>query len=258
MAAQKPQQPKYDTSSFPLYLKDMVAWLNNPNMQMYGRWNADQIVGCGAPGCAMEGGVDITSPAGTPIYALATGPLEGAGNFWHSKSVYTPGSGAPGYGVVTERVNVPGYGLEDLYYQHIKIAPGIQTCYAGNCNNQVIQKGQLIGWVEPGVNEIEMGMNANWGGVWGTNHPNSWMTDPRGAIAGLMLGAGPNIGSQTPQTPQGGSSCDPNTPVIGYFCNAQNQLQVDIGGIQSWLTQAGIVLFGAILVFGALMLVFKG
>ncbi len=101
----------------PTWLKDMQAWLDNPNVGMYGRWNQ--------PSSAMEGGVDLTSAGGTPIYALADGTIVGAGNFWHSANLYTPDSGNPGYGVVTTRINVPGYGLQDWYVQHIDIAPSI-------------------------------------------------------------------------------------------------------------------------------------
>jgi hypothetical protein len=160
------------------YLQDIINWIKNPGVYMYGRWDN--------PPSAMEGGVDIGSPGGTPVYALATGVLEGAGNFWHSANLYTPGSGNPGYGVLTERVNIPGYGMNDLYYQHIQLSPNIQTCYAGNCNGQVVYKGEQIGTIIPGVNMLEMGLNADWGGVWGTNHPNAWATDPRPEIAALI------------------------------------------------------------------------
>lgn len=247
-------------ATYPAWLQDMAAYIKNPNIYMYGRWNH--------PPSAMEGGVDLASPGGTPVYALATGPIEGAGNFWHSANLYTPGSGNPGYGVITERVNIPGHGLNDLYYQHIQLAPGIQTCYADNCNGQVVHQGQLLGWVVPGVNEVEVGLNADWGGVWGVNHPNAWATDPRPAIASLMQNGGgppitdPSQGTTSTTSGTGAgpstSNCDPNAPVVGYFCNAQNQLTLDIASLQGWATQAGIVLFGAILVIGALFLVFKG
>ena len=164
------------------YLKDMVAWIKNPSIPMYGRWLP------GGP-ARMEGGVDLTSPGGTPVYALASGQVVGAGNFWHGggSCLYNGGPGCkPGYGVITTRVNVPGYGTQDLYYQHIKLAPGIQTCYANNCQGQYVQKGQLLGWIQPDVGELEMGFNANWGGVWGVQHPGAWATDPRPMLAALM------------------------------------------------------------------------
>lgn len=165
----------------PAWLKDMQAWLDNPNVSMYGRWNQ--------PSSAMEGGVDLTSPGGTPIYALADGVVVGAGNFWHSASLYTPGSGNPGYGVVTTRINVPGYGQQDWYVQHIDIAPSIQACQGSACSGQIVHKGDILGYTRSNVGEVETGFNADWGGVWGTNHPAPWATDPRPLLASLM-GAG--------------------------------------------------------------------
>ena len=257
----------YKQANYPLWLKDIIAWLNNPNTPMYGRWNHPPPAG--NPNAAGEGGVDITSPGGTPVYALAAGPIEGAGYFWHSSSVYTPNSGSPGYGVVTERTNVPGFGYEDIYYQHIKLAPGIQTCYADQCNGQTLQKGQLIGWVEPGVNEVEVGANANWGGVWGVNHPQAWVTDPRPLIAALATGSGGTsispTGTPTPGDCCGGDFwCQVGVDIAGpVACPAVTSSLTNAGsnaanGFLAWTTQAGIVIFGALLVFGALMLMFKG
>lgn len=177
----------------PRYLADLTNWIHHPNVWMYGRWLP------GGPGRA-EGGVDMGSPPGTPIYALATGPLQGAGNFWHS-------AGNPGYGVVTERVNVPGYGLQDLYYQHINIDPAIKFCKGGNCGGQIIHKGQRIGNIIAGVGMLEMGFNAGWHGIWGENHPGPWVTDPRKMIVALM-----NLGPPgTPEPPYTGATNSPTT-----------------------------------------------
>lgn len=183
-------------SYLPQWMRDLAAWFANPNVYMYGRW--DQ------PASKMEGGVDLTSPGGTPVYALESGYLQGAGNFWHSANLYTPGSGNPGYGVVTIRENVPGYGLQDQYYQHINLNPTIPTCYAGNCNNVFIPKGTLLGWVNPAVGEVETGFNADWGGVWGVNHPAAWVTDPRPLLAALL-------GEPAPSSVGSISSVDANT-----------------------------------------------
>jgi hypothetical protein len=161
----------------------MAAWIKDPTIPMYGRWNhaADN-----------EGGVDLASPGGTPVYALADGEIIGAGNFWHNPpNVLQNLGGNPGYGVLTTRVNVPGYGTQDLYYQHIDLAPNIAQCPNG-CG-QHVAKGQLIGYVHPGVNEVEMGFNANWGPPWqpnGAAHPGPWATDPRPMLAALMNGSG--------------------------------------------------------------------
>lgn len=206
---------------------------------MYGRWNH---------AAQMEGGVDLTSPGGTPIYALATGPLIGAGNFWHSSDLYTPGSGNPGYGVVTQRVNVPGYGPQDLYYQHIQIAPGISTCYANACNNQIVQKGQLIGWTTPGVNEVEMGFNANWGGVWGINHPGPWATDPRPMLATLAQGAGNYQGPVgTDGTTSSGGAAQPCGP-LDITCMLSGLWASLQGPLVSWGEHVAIFVLAAVLI----------
>src|SRR5262252_2963969 len=116
---------------------NLFAWFLD-NVGSATRWRANS-------GDPFEGGVDIPVPGGTPIYALATGPLMGSGYFYHGGPYFTTqetGLGsAPGYGVVTE--NVPGVG--QVYYQHIDIAPGIPFCENGNCGNYVVQRGQLIG-----------------------------------------------------------------------------------------------------------------
>lgn len=170
----------------PAYLKDMVAWSKNPNIPMYGRWNhaADA-----------EGGVDLTSKQGTPVYALGDGPLLGAGNFGKVGGfTYNESSS---FGVVTQRITVPGFGLQDIYYQHINIDKSIRFCNnpTGSCGGQYIKRGQLIG-TTGGFGEVEIGFNASWGGVWGVNHPAAWVTDPRPMILALM-----NMG-----TPDGMSS----------------------------------------------------
>lgn len=183
----------------PTYLKDMVAWINNPSIPMYIR--RDHIA-------QLEGGVDLTSPEGTPVYALADGPLLGAGNFGKGGPLYSGPWSIPDYGVVTQRVNIPGYGVNDLYYQHIIIDPSIKFCNnpTGSCNNQYVHKGQLIGTTGP-FGEVELGLNANWGGVWGTNHPGPWSLDPRGAIKSLMV----NYGTDT------GGAAGPGTGTAGFM-----------------------------------------
>lgn len=170
----------------PTYLKDMVAWAKNPNIPMYGRWNHAQDA---------EGGVDLTSKQGTPVYALGDGPLLGAGNFGKVGGFSYNESSS--FGVVTQRITVPGFGLNDIYYQHIVIDKAIKFCNnpTGSCGNQYIKRGQLIG-TTGGFGEVEIGFNANWGGVWGVNHPAAWVTDPRPMILALM-----NMG-----TPDGMSS----------------------------------------------------
>lgn len=172
----------------PSYMDNMRTYFSNPAAYMYGRWDV--------PAANMEGGVDLASPGGTPVYAIADGPIIGAGPFWHSADLYTPNSGNPGYDVVTTRVMVPGYGLQDLYYQHIAMVSTITPCQ-NNCGNQYVHRGDLIGTVRANVGEIEMGFNANWGGVWGINHPGAWATDPRPMLTALLQeGVPPQLGGQ--------------------------------------------------------------
>src|SRR6516162_6433896 len=133
---------------WPIYLNYLQQNLNNNPYPNYLRAQ-------GFPEGGFEGGVDIASPGGTPVYALETGPLQGAGYFCHGGSLLnaTMGCsvGSPGYGVLTQRVNVPGYGTNDLYYQHIKLAPDIPICGNGSCGGYVVQKGQQIGTILPNV-----------------------------------------------------------------------------------------------------------
>lgn len=150
-------------------------------------------------GDPFEGGVDVPMPGGTPIYALASGPLKGYGYFYHGGPYFTSqeyGAGSnPGYGVVSEQVNVPGLGLEDLYYQHIDLANNFQFCASGNCGNQMVKAGQLLGYSRGNVGEVEVGLGANtgWGGIWGnSSDPGQWIGDPRSAIS-AVAGAGPSI-----------------------------------------------------------------
>jgi len=205
---------------------------------MYGRW--------AVPSANMEGGVDLASPGGTPVYALATGPIMGVGNFWHGggSCLYQGGAGCtPGYGVVTTRVDVPGYGLQDLYYQHINLSPGLAV-------GQIVQQGQQIGTINSAVGELEMGFNANWGGVWGTNHPAPWATDPRPMLQALMTGNPQPVGA-------GGT-------VLGGLGGVGSGILGSIGNLPSsasittFLQQFGLIFFGGLVVLiGVLVLFFS-
>jgi Peptidase family M23 len=127
-----------------------------------------------------EGGVDVGVANGTPVLAIADGKIIASG-YWNDL----------GHGVVTTRVNVPGAGTQDLYYQHIQIDPSIHT-------GDTIKRGQQIGVIGP-YSEIEMGFNAEWGGVWGTNHPGPWIADPRPWLQAILSGSGaPPTGGNIP------------------------------------------------------------
>lgn len=221
-------------SSLYSYLQGMAGYMTNPTgsyaQSMYGRWDV--------PAANAEGGVDLASPGGTPVYALATGPIMGVGNFWHGggSCLYQGGAGCtPGYGVVTTRVNVPGYGLQDLYYQHINLSPGLAV-------GQIVQQGQQIGTINGNVGELEMGFNANWGGVWGTSHPAPWATDPRPMIQALITGNPMPVGS-----------AGTGSGLLGSIGNLPSSAQ-----ITTFMQQFGLVFFGGLVVLiGVLVLFFS-
>jgi hypothetical protein len=207
-------------------MANFVDWLTQ-NIWNATWWRSKAL----GQGVSDEGGVDVPLPNRTPIYALATGPLRGAGYFYHGgpyfSSQETGAGGSPGYGVVSEQINVPGLGLEDLYYQHIDIAPGINFCQSGNCGGQIVQKGQLIGWSKsqlavfgsgsatgPAEAEIGLGANTKWGGIWGApSDPGSWVSDPRQALVNVAGAGGP-------------VTAGPTNPVDCSFCNQLGPMAV--------------------------------
>lgn len=176
----------------------LLSTIDNPNN--WGRW----IPGAAA---ANEGGVDLTLPHGTPIYALASGTLVGAGTFTHA-------DGSPGYGVVTEQTDVPGLGKANVYYQHIDIAPGIKQCTNGACGSQTIQRGQIIGYTRPDMYGLEVGINPTWRGVWaGNTAPGPWITDPRPYLKALAQQGSTPPGTGRASTPGSPGSITPGTTI---------------------------------------------
>lgn len=161
----------------PAYLAGMKPYLSDPNVSgMYGMWDAPDaadVNGPNGPGVPGEGGVDLDSPSGTPVLALASGPIIGIG-YWKDAQ----------HGVVTTRVDVPGHGTNDIYYQHITFDSKLKM-------GQTVKRGQQIG-VIGALNEIEIGFNANWGQPWGENHPAGWVKDPRPLIEALMAQGDPS------------------------------------------------------------------
>ena len=198
-----------------------MDWLlNQIGKANWGRWMP------GAP-AALEGGVDVPEPAGTPIYALGTGTLTGAGYFYHGGPYFSQqetGAGAnPGYGVVTE--NVPGVG--QVYYQHIDLAPGIPFCQSGNCNGYQVQAGQLLGYSRANPGEVEVGINPTWGGIWGTNNnPALWQSDPRSSLVALA------------QQNAGASQNGGGNPISGICANLPPSISFVLCGIAPGVTTA--------------------
>ena len=202
----------------PAYLKAIVPYLSNPNAYNYGMWNAPDpgdIHGPFGPGVPGEGGVDLGAAKGTPVYALGDGDVVGSG-YWRDS----------GHGVVTIRTNVPGHGLNDIYYQHITIGSGIHQ-------GMHILRGQQIGVID-GFNEIEIGANANWGQPWGLNHPAGWVKDPRPLIKALMaLGQPTGVPTSIQPTGTGSSSSGGSSTGSSGNTGSGNQPTIDPGGILS-------------------------
>lgn len=211
----------------PAYLQAMAAYIQNPNVKgMYGMWDSPIPGNKGfVPG---EGGVDLGAPVGTPVYALASGPIVGAG-YWNDQN----------HGVVTTRIQVPGAGTQDLYYQHIILDPSITECTGTNCTQSVVQ-GQKIGTVGSFA-ETEMGFNANWGTIWGTNHPGPWAVDPRPWLAALMTGTNaPQAGGNT-----GSPAVGTGSPVVGT------------NNVPSWAVKVGVFVFALTIFILGTWLLFK-
>lgn len=201
----------------------LLSTIDNPNN--WGRWK---------PGAAAanEGGVDLTLPHGTPIYALADGKLEGFGSFTHA-------DGSPGYGVLTEQVqNVPGLnGPANVYYQHINLAPGFQACTNGNCGGQTVKRGQLIGYTRPDMYGLEVGINPGWRGVWaGSTATGPWVTDPRPYLKALAQQGGMSTTPSVTTTPNSTTSSTPgSTPAAASKQCTPPSSAVDVGGAFGWL-----------------------
>ena len=225
----------------------LLSTIDNPNN--WGRWKP------GAP-ALNEGGVDLTLPHGTPIYALADGKLVGAGTFTHA-------DGSPGYGVVTEQVNnVPGLGKANVYYQHIDIAPGISSCSNGACGSQTVKRGQIIGYTRPDMYGLEVGINPGWGGVWaGNTAPGPWVTDPRPYLKALAQQSGTSTTPSVTTTPKS-ATANNSTPVSQSKCTPPSNA-LDVGGAFGWLgcqavswgEHIAVFLIGLLLIIGGVYLI---
>lgn len=184
-------------SWLPTFMKDLTT-------TNYGMWNAPDpglhADGSVTPG---EGGVDLSVPIGTPVYAIADGPIMASG-YWNDNA----------HGVITQRVTVPGAGQQDLYYQHIQLAPNMTP-------GTNLTRGELIGTIGP-FNEIEMGFNAAWGGVWGKNHPGPWVKDPRPWLTAILNGSGAGT---TPVTTAPAATFNPLDPINSGFAMIQPTLK---------------------------------
>lgn len=175
----------------PAWLADIVDWIKRGMPGGFGSGLYDintagdtGVIG-GGVAARGEGGVDLGAAPGTPIYALASGPIMAV-------DLLEQGGSRIG-SVISQRVNVPGFGVQDIYYQHLNADTSqFKQCSWGNCGGAYASKGQLLGWTSS-IGETEIGFNSTWGNAWGTAdvHPASWSTKPEQMIAALM-GAGGN------------------------------------------------------------------
>jgi LysM repeat protein len=123
---------------------------------------------------AGEMGEDIGTPQGTPITSLVSGRLVGAGFYG-------------GGGVVTVRTTLNG-ARADFYVQHLDRIVNVDLCQYGNCGDQYVSRGELLGYsggdckwhYGPGFGKFnacanhfsngphtEVGINPPWYGIWG-------------------------------------------------------------------------------------------
>lgn len=241
------------TTWIPAFVQDMEKYIKNKNVWMYGRWNN--------PPSALEGGVDLGASKGTPVYALGSGTIVGIGYFCHlgpfnNPTPSCPAGKTPGYGVVTIRGNVPGFGVNDLYYQHIDIASGLKL-------GQQVQRGTRLGSVGA-YNETEIGANAQWGQPWGVNHPGPWYTDPRPLILALMNeglpGTNPgssntqstHIGSTNTTTSTGGNQLTTQTNTTTGGSSLLSLIGSNVSGFEQFM----IAIFAGIIILVGLIILF--
>ena len=188
--------PGQQTQSVPTFLAALYKCAS-------GTCGLRNIAQFGGPGnAAHEGGIDLPSTAGTPVYALGAGEIVGSG-YWGpgQYNLSTDSSGCSYcHGVVTIRTNVPGFGLQDVYYQHITIDKSVPLIPNGTTKGPSIAKGALLGVINANPGEVEVGFNATgWGTIWGPDpHPAAWSNTPDVLIR-AMVNSDPTFqwGSQT-------------------------------------------------------------
>jgi hypothetical protein len=141
-----------------------LAWYMYPITQAYNSsYNGSKEVG-----------EDLGTPAGTPITSLVSGQLVGAGFYG-------------GGGVVAVRTTLNGEPA-DFYVQHLVRIVNVGLCRYGDCGDQYVSRGQLLGYsggdcfwhYGPGFGRFnacvagfsngphtEIGINPPYYGIWG-------------------------------------------------------------------------------------------
>lgn len=200
-----------------------------------------------------ENGIDVSMPMHTPVYAVESGTVKGAG--------YYGGGGVVSIESAPNRV---------WYYQHLDedvVVPG-----------QQIPAGQLIGWSggqntggnHPASPEfssfqhIEIGIDAPWKGIWGGGEnvvngvPES--IDPKPELAKLMLSqhdtptfGGPQ-GSSTDPLSSTTSTATGGTAVPAFIAGLMSSL--GIPNVPDLLWRTGLIVTGLLLILIGFMIMF--
>lgn len=225
----------------------LAYWLTHIGQFFKGGWS-----GSG------ENGVDIKMPVGTPVYALASGPVVGQGYYG-------------GGGVVSVEQNKGRV----WYYQHLDlIEPSIEKG-----NTKQVQAGQLLGWsggqstgghhpsslkfsddgTGHGWPHIEVGVNAPWGGIWGPMSEKGPNVDPLPILKSIaQSGGSATTGTPTEQT----AFTTPGIPGPQDFVNAIGTwLKSTFGVLFTWLTDPLRILklvAGGVLIFTASQIAIAG
>lgn len=204
---------------FPTIGAELTYWLTHIGQHFKGGWS-----GSG------ENGIDVSMPVGTPVYAVAGGPVVGAG--------YYGGGGVVSVEETRGRV---------WYYQHLDLLrPDIES---GQTRN--VQAGELVGWSggqstgghHPsslkfsndghghGWPHIEVGINAPWGGIWGPMSEKSANVDPLPILQAIAKSGGSGSTGQ-PQS-FGGSPFPSGQDIANGFLDG---IKSRFGVLWEWIT----------------------
>lgn len=192
-----------------------------------------------------ENGIDVTLPLDTPIYAVESGKIAGAG-YYKGGGVVSVDSG-------------PG---RIWYYQHLD-----QNNFTGADKGKYITAGSLVGWsggqnvggnhpADPNYSSwkhIEIGLNAPWGGIWG-NPSGQGNIDPVPALTALV-GKSTSTGAQASASPPSASLFDPSTWVPAIEASIFSSL--GIASLPDLLWRSGFILAGILIIILGFVVAFQ-